>query len=117
MDEMKNLKHALSKFDEIDRSECRSVMSDYDSFVSKIQHMIYVQSFIEQYILVEKWYLKGNSAFEKRSLMHAYSILNLNKITDEDLSGENLQDYKTGTLLTSEKITNRLRELQRDGWK
>lgn len=116
MVETKNLRHSLSKLGGIDRAECRSVMSDYDSFVSKIQHMIYVQSFIEQYRLVEKWFLKGNPAGEKRSLMHAYTILNLNKITDEELSDEDLRDYKTGTLLTSKKITKRLRELQQDGW-
>lgn len=46
--------------------------------------------------------------------MFAMNIFESNNIMNEDLKDEDLQDYNTGTLLTSEKIANRQRELRKN---
>lgn len=117
MAEKKNLNQTLTALDGIDAQECRLVMSDYDNFIKKIQHMVYFQTFISQYRNAEKGYMKRNIANEKLSLTHVCSILELNIIKNEDLRHENLRCYKTGAVLTSEIIKKRLRELQKDDWK
>lgn len=117
MDQTNTLNQVLTALVGIDSHACREVMSDYDYFINKIQHKIYVQSFIDQYRDAEVSYLKGNEAGEKKSLKIARDIMEYKSIRNEDLSDENLKDYITGSLLTSERIAKRQRELLRDGWK
>lgn len=47
----------LSTLDGIDPDKCREVMVDYDVFMLRVQHMIYVQTFIDHYTDAEKLYL------------------------------------------------------------
>jgi len=116
MEQTNNLDPVLTTLAGIDSRACREVMLDYDGFIDRIQHKIYIQSFIVLYRNAEILYLKGNEAEEKKSLKIVLNLIEVKKIKNEDMIEENLQDYKSGTVLTSEKITKRLRELQRDGW-
>lgn len=117
MDQTNTLNQVLTALVGIDSHACREVMSDYDIFIDKIQHKIHVQAFIDQYREAEVSYLKGNEAGEKKSLKIALDIIEFKKIKNEDFRDENLQDYITGSLLTSERIAKRQRELLRDVWK
>ncbi|WP_209388429.1 hypothetical protein [Rhodohalobacter sp. SW132] len=106
----------LTTLDRIDQDECRRVMVDYDSFINRVQHKIYIQTFIGHYRNAEKLYLNGNNAGEKKSLMYAHKIFKTKNITNDDLSDEKVRDYKTSKMLTSEIMMIRLRKLQRDEW-
>lgn len=69
----------LSSLDGINQDECRKVMVDYDSFIHRVQHKIYIQMFIDHYRNAEKLYLKGNIAGEKESLMFARNVFKTKK--------------------------------------
>ena len=115
MNPSNNLHQVLSTLDGIDPDKCRGLMSNYDSFINRIQHKISIQTFIAHYRSAEKNYLKGYKDGEKKSLIRARNIIDSEKIKDQDLSDEDLRDYITGTLLTAEKIAKRLGdELRRD---
>jgi hypothetical protein len=100
-----------SSLEGIDPAECRKTMLDFDSFVDRVQHKIFIQTFIVHCRNAKKSYLRKDEVSEKKSLLRALDIIDSEKISDEDLKEEELLDYVTGTYLTSEKIENRLDEL------
>jgi hypothetical protein len=109
-----NLNQVLSTLESIDTNECRDVMSDYDSFIHRIQQEIFIQTLISYFNHAENCYLKGNETGEKKSLSFAQNLINSENIKDQDLKTRNLRDYLTGLVLTSDIIAMRLRELRRD---
>ena len=106
-----NQYQALSTLEGIDPTDCRKVMSNYDSFMNRVQRKIIMQPFINHIKSAEKSYRKEDEVREKKSLIRAMNIIGSDKITDEDFIEEDLRDYVTGTLLTSEKIKMRLQTL------
>lgn len=113
MNPLTNMYKVLSELDEVDKNECRGVMSNYDSFVDGVQNKIFIQTFTNQYTNAEKYYLKGNRSGEKKSLIFAINTIRSVSAMTKDFIDMNIRDYVTGTKLTSEKLANRLDELSR----
>ena len=67
MDQSNNITQTLSELYGIAPEEGRETLSDYDNFMIKIQHKVYIQSFVDLYLE--------------------------SKINNEDLYDEVLQDY------------------------
>lgn len=111
MDTKTNQLETLSKLEDLDQSECREVMSDYDSFKNRVQLKTSVRTFVAHLRNAETSHVKKNYTREKQSLTHAMDITHSDHITDGDMRNEELRDYITGTVLTSEKIGARLNEL------
>jgi len=111
MSTMNNQYQALSTLEGIDPADCRKVMSNYDSFMNRVQRKVIMQPFIKHIRSAEKSYRKEDEVREKKSLIRAMNIIGSDKIADEDLREEVLRDYVTGTYLTSEKIKMRLQTL------
>jgi len=101
----------LSQLEEINLYECRKMMLDFDSFVDRVQHKIFIQTLIAHCRNAKKGYMRKDEISEKKSLIRALDIIDSEKISDEDLRAEELLDYVTGTFLTAEKIENRLDKL------
>jgi hypothetical protein len=106
-----NLYQVLSTLKGIDPQECRGLMSDYDSFINRIESKINIQTFIAHFRNAEKSYLKRNKAGEKRSLLLALDQIKYYNFTDTDLKEEGFRDYITGTILTIKKIKMRLKSI------
>ncbi|TVR28761.1 MAG: hypothetical protein EA390_11190 [Balneolaceae bacterium] len=111
MNRTNNQYQILSQLEGIDSHECRKSMLDFDSFVDRVQHKIFIQTFIVHCRNAKKSYMRKDDVSEKKSLIRALDIIDSEKISDEDLRAEELLDYITGTFLTSGKIANRLDEL------
>ena len=105
----------LSILEGVDSGKCRKVMLDYDNFINGIQHKMYVQNFIEHYRDAETFYLKGNEAGEKISLIFALNLIEMKEIQDYDLEDRDLHDYVNDKLLTSDNIRDRLNNLEQAG--
>ncbi len=116
MTPLNNLYKVLSELEEIDINKCRGVMSNYDSYVDGVQNRIYIQTFIAQYRNAEKYYLKGNKAGEKKSLLFAMNVSESIKSIDEYFRNDDIRDYITGKILTSEILEQRLEELGTVRW-
>lgn len=106
------LNQVLSTLEGINSEECRGVMSNYDSFKHQIQQHISIQTFIAHFRRAEINYLNGNEVEEKKSLKTAMKLINSGSIKDIDLKDKDLRSYKTGTMLTSQIMSMRLRELE-----
>jgi hypothetical protein len=111
MNRTNNQYQILSQLEGIDSYECRKTMLDFDSFVDKVQHKVFIQTFIVHSRNAKKSYMRNDDVSEKKSLMRALDIIDSEKISDQDLKDEGLLDYVTGTILTSQKIESRLDEL------
>jgi hypothetical protein len=111
MTPINNLNQVLSTLEGIDTDACRGVMSDYDSFMHRIQQKIFIQTFISHYKHAEKSYEKENETGEKKSLIFALNLIHSEIIKNQDLKDEDLHDYITGAILATENIEMRLREL------
>jgi len=107
-----NQYQVLSALDGLDAKEGRKTVLDYDNFLKRVKRKIFIQSFIVHYEAAETSHWKGDIYNEKISLIHAMKILASDKITDEDLKDASQFDYKTKTVLTSDKIASRLKKLR-----
>lgn len=107
-----NLYRVLLTMDGIKPNECRKVMVDYDNFMQVIHQKLFIQTFIVHYRNAEKCYINENTESEKKSLKHVLNSIESDKITDQDLKEEEILDYVTGTILTTEKIVSRHHELE-----
>ncbi|MFO7800504.1 MAG: hypothetical protein R6V22_12115 [Rhodohalobacter sp.] len=111
MNPLNNLYKVITELNEINKDECRAVMTDYDSYLDTVQNKIYDQTFRAQYSNAEKFYKKGNKSGEKRSLIFAINVSESIKSMNKYLSNEHIRDYVTGRILTSGKIAQRLDSL------
>lgn len=60
----------LSTLEGVDPQECRRVMVDYDSFINKVQHEDYVQTFIDLFRKNEEAANKALSDAELREFVN-----------------------------------------------
>jgi|AntRauTorckE6833_2_1112554.scaffolds.fasta_scaffold94154_1 hypothetical protein len=111
MDTTNNQFQVLSVLLGLDQTECRHNMSNYDSFMNSFQWKMSIRAFIAHLRNAENNYLNEDYVSEKRSLLQAMNIIEFCELTDKDLINEKLQDYITGTFMTSGKIVERLDEL------
>ena len=96
-----------------DAGKYRSVMTNYDSLLNRIQHMVSVKS-VHMYIAkAHNYYTNKNALGEKKALLRALNEMSSRKITDKDLSDANLKDYISDASLSLAAIEGRLYEL---GW-
>jgi len=107
-----NLYRVLSDLDGIEPAQCRENMLDYDEFMNEIQHKIFIQTFIVQYRNAEKCYMKENRYSEMKSLKNVINLMDTDEITDQEFKEKGLKDYVTRTVLTTDKIVARLKELE-----
>jgi len=96
-----------------DAGKYRSVMTNYDSLLNKIQHMVSVKSVYRQLGKAANYYANKDAQGEKKALLLALKEINAKNITDQDLFEANLKDYRSNASLSLSAIENRLYEL---GW-
>jgi len=108
-----NYSNILSVLKNGDPVKYRKVMTNYDSLLNRIQHMISVKTVNMCLEKANNNYIKKDAAGEKKALLLALKEMNNLEITDEDLSEANLKDYRNGSSLSYVKIEKRLHEL---GW-
>jgi len=112
MDATINQYQVLSALKGLDAKEGRKSVLDYDNLMKRVQHKIFIQSFIVHFESAERCHLAGDNFGEMKSLIHAENILDSDKITDNDLQETGLFDYITKTALTADKIALRLKKLR-----
>ncbi|CAN5378748.1 hypothetical protein BH23BAC3_BH23BAC3_19690 [soil metagenome] len=103
--------NTLSVLKSGDANEFRNVITNYDSLLKKVEHMILVKSVYVQLEKAEEYHNKNNQIGEKEFLLLALKEMNLKKITDRDIETAGLQDYLSDTILSTKKIETRLNEL------
>lgn len=96
-----------------DAGKYRSVMTNYDSLLNRIQHLVSVKSVYRYLVKADKYYTNNNALGEKKALLLALKEMSSRNITDKDLSDANLKDYISDGTLSMAAIENRLYEL---GW-
>lgn len=93
--------------------ECRTVITNYDELIDRIQRIKKVLPVGDYLEKAQKHNFKGKDSSEKNSLLDALYEIRTNNITNEDFEIANLHDDQTGEIITVEKVENRLKDL---GW-
>jgi hypothetical protein len=96
-----------------DAGKYRSVMTNYDSLLNRIQHMVSVKSVHMHVAKAHNYYTDKNTIGEKKALIRALNDMSSRNITDKDLADANLKDYRSDATLSLAAIKDRLHEL---GW-
>ena len=103
----------LSALKSGDAGKFRSVMTNYDNLLNRIQHMVSVKSVYRYLIKAGNYYTNKDAIGEKKALLLALKEMEFRNITDKDLADANLKDYRSDASLSLATIEERLYQL---GW-
>lgn len=108
---LNNHQRVLSTLNTIDPSDCRQVMTNFDSYMEGIQKILFLETLSDLLLTAELNYKRRDPDGEKRSLVKILKTLKFGIVSDSDLESKSFQDYSTRTILTKQKVENRLHKL------